>query len=61
MGKEPVALLAAIAVVIVSAASAFGVVLETSTVETLLVDGVIFVTALLQRAKVTPVEPTARR
>jgi uncharacterized protein YccT (UPF0319 family) len=54
MDREPVALLAAVAVVVVSVASFFGVVLETSTVETLLVDGVIVVTALLQRARVTP-------
>ncbi|HST69071.1 MAG TPA: hypothetical protein VLI94_05375 [Solirubrobacterales bacterium] len=52
---EPVALFAAIAVVVVSLASLFGVALDTGTVETLLIDVVIGVTALIQRSKVTPV------
>lgn len=54
MKSEPVALFAAIALVVVSAASALGIVLDTGTVETFALDGVIIVTALLQRAKVTP-------
>jgi hypothetical protein len=51
---EPVALFAAIAVVVVSLASLFGVVLDTGTVETLLIDGIFVVTAIIQRSKVTP-------
>jgi hypothetical protein len=54
MKTEPVALFAAIAVVVVTAASALGIVLETSTVETFIVDAVLIVTAVLQRSKVTP-------
>lgn len=53
--NEPVALFAAIAVVVVSFAALFDVVLDTGTVETLLINAVIFVTALIQRSKVTPV------
>jgi hypothetical protein len=52
--NEPVALFAAIAVVVVSAAAAFGVVLDTGTVETLVLDAVLVVTAVFQRAKVSP-------
>lgn len=55
MRTEPVALLAAVAVVAVWAASLFGVVLETSVVENVLVSVVVLVTALIQRSKVTPV------
>lgn len=55
MKNEPVALFAAIAVVVVSVASALGIVLDTNTVETLVMDGVFVITALLQRSKVTPV------
>ena len=55
MHKEPVTLLAALAVVIVSIAAVFNIGLETSTVETLLVNGLILVTADIQRSKVTPV------
>ncbi len=55
MQKEPVAILAAVAVLIVSLASVFGVVLNAGVVETLLVDVVIVVTAILQRSKVSPV------
>lgn len=54
MKNEPVALFAAIAVVVVWAASLFHVVLDTSAVENILVSGVVLVTAILQRAKVTP-------
>lgn len=52
---EPVALFSAIAVVVVSAAAAFHIGLETSTVETLIADAVLIVTAVLQRPRVTPV------
>lgn len=55
MQSEPVALFAAIAIVVVSLASMFGVVLDTTTIETLLVNGVFVVTAILQRRKVSPV------
>ena len=55
MKSEPVGLLAGIAVVVVSAASALHIGLETDVVETFIADGVIIVTALFQRAKVTPV------
>lgn len=55
MKTEPVALIAAIAVIIVWAASLFHVVLDTSTVENLLLTGIAIVTAVLQRSKVSPV------
>lgn len=55
MRTEPVALLAAIAVIVVTVAAAFGVGLDTGTVETLLIDGLLIVTAIIQRSKVTPV------
>lgn len=58
MRTEPVALLAAIAVVVVSSAAALGIVLDTGTVETFLVDAIIIVTAIFQRARVTPAPPT---
>jgi hypothetical protein len=51
---EPVALFAAIAVVVVSIASLFGVTLDTSLVETLIVNAVIIATAFAARSKVTP-------
>jgi hypothetical protein len=51
---EPVALFSAIAVVVVSAAAALHIGLETDTVETFIADAVLIVTAILQRAKVTP-------
>jgi len=51
---EPVALFSAIAVVVVSAAAALHIGLETSAVETFIADGVLIVTAILQRATVTP-------
>lgn len=54
MKSEPVALLAAIAVIVVWAASLFGVVLETSAIENVLVTGVVLVTTILQRRKVSP-------
>jgi len=52
---EPVALFAALAVVVVWGASLFGVVLETGAVENLLITGVLLVTSILQRRNVTPV------
>lgn len=54
MNTEPVALFAALAVVVVWVASQFDIVLETGTVENLFITGVALVTALLQRSKVTP-------
>lgn len=54
MKTEPVALIAAIAVIVVSVCAAFGVVLDTGTVETLLINGLFIVTAVAQRARVTP-------
>ena len=54
MKSEPVAFLAAMAVVLVTSAAKFGVVLETGVVETFLLDAVLIVTAVLQRRKVTP-------
>jgi hypothetical protein len=51
---EPVALFAAIAVIVVSLASLFGVVLDTSLVETLIMNAVLIVTAVAARSKVTP-------
>lgn len=54
MKTEPVAVLAAAAVLVVWAASLFGVVLETGTVENLALTGLAIVTAILQRRKVTP-------
>lgn len=56
MKSEPVALLAAIATIVVTVAALFNVVLDTGTVETLLIDGIFLVTAVVQRSKVTPVE-----
>jgi hypothetical protein len=53
---EPVALFAAIAVLVVSIASFFGVALDTGLVETLLVNAVLVVTAVASRSKVTPTE-----
>jgi len=55
MQNEPVALLAAMAAIVVNLAAAFDVVLETSVIETVLINAVILVTALVQRSKVTPV------
>jgi len=54
--NEPVALIAAIATIVVTVAALFNVVLDTGTVETLLIDGAFLVTAILQRSKVTPVD-----
>jgi hypothetical protein len=54
MKTEPVALVAAIAVIVVSAASAFHVVLDTNVVETAILDGLILVQAVLARSKVAP-------
>jgi hypothetical protein len=51
---EPVALFAAIAVIVVSLAALFGVVLDTNVVETLIVNFVFIVGAFAARAKVTP-------
>ncbi len=59
MQKEPVTLIAAIAVVVVTLAAVFGVVLNTGVVETLIVDVVFMVTAILQRSKVTPVKKSS--
>jgi uncharacterized membrane protein len=56
MTNEPVALLAALAVIAVNIAALFGVVLDTSAVETILIDIVFLVTAIAQRSKVTPVD-----
>lgn len=53
---EPVALFSSIAVVVVSGAAALHIGLETDTVETFIADAVLIVTAILQRAKVTPVK-----
>jgi hypothetical protein len=52
--NEPVALIAAIAVILVTVASAFKVVLDTGTVETVLLDVLILVQAVIARSKVTP-------
>lgn len=54
MKSEPVALLAAIATIVVTVAALFNVVLDTGTVETLLIDAVFIGTAIVQRSKVTP-------
>jgi hypothetical protein len=54
MNTEPVALFAAIAVVVVWGASLFGVVLDTGAIENALISGVFVITAILQRSKVTP-------
>lgn len=52
--KEPVLLISAIALIIVTALAKAGVVLETGTVETIIIDGIIVISAILQRIKVTP-------
>jgi hypothetical protein len=57
MQREPVALIAAVAVVVVSVLAAFNVVIETGTVETLILDALILVQAVIARSKVTPVPP----
>jgi len=54
MKTEPVILLAAVAAFVVNLAATFGVVLETGVIETLLLNVVIIVTALVQRSKVLP-------
>lgn len=56
MKSEPVAILALVAALVVSVAAKFGIVLETSTLETFVMDGVLIVTAILQRSKVSPAE-----
>ena len=56
MKNEPVAVIAAIATIVVTVAALFNVVLDIGTVETLLVDGLFVVTAIAQRARVTPTE-----
>jgi hypothetical protein len=53
--EEPVSLIALLAVVIVSGLAKAGIVLETGTVETLVVDLIIIGGAVVQRMKVTPV------
>lgn len=55
VAREPVITLAAVASVIVALAAVFHVVLDVGTVEGILVSLVPIVTALFQRAKVTPV------
>lgn len=55
MKSEPVALVAAIATIAVAVAAAFNVVLDTSVVETLIIDGFILVQAVIARSKVSPV------
>jgi hypothetical protein len=55
MKKEPVAIIAAVAAVLVGVAAHFNVVLDTGTVETFALDGLIIVTAIIQRQKVSPV------
>jgi hypothetical protein len=59
--SEPVALIGAIAVVIVSALAAVGVGLETSVVETLIADVIIVVGAVASRSQVTPAKVAHRR
>lgn len=54
MKTEPVALIAAIAVILVTVAAAFGIVLDTGVIETLLINGLFIVAAVAQRARVTP-------
>jgi len=60
MSKEPVGLIAAIAVVVVAILAVFGIGLETSTVETLITEGIIVIGAVIARAHVTPVPPAER-
>jgi hypothetical protein len=55
MKTEPVALLALAAGVVVALAAKLNIVLETSVVETALVELVILFTTVLQRRKVSPV------
>lgn len=52
--REPVALIGAIGVVVVSGLAYFGVVLETATVETLVMDGILVVGAFGARTQVSP-------
>jgi hypothetical protein len=59
--SEPVALISALAVVIVSALAAVHVGLETSVVETLIADVVIVAGAIASRSKVVPVANTIRQ
>jgi hypothetical protein len=53
--RQPVAVIAAVAVVVVSVAAKLKVGLETDVVETLIANAVIVVSAALGRRKVTPV------
>jgi hypothetical protein len=53
--NNPVVILALIAGLVVSIAAGFNVVLDTSLVETFLINGILIVTAFLQRRKVRPV------
>lgn len=55
MKSEPVVTAAAIAGVIVAIAAAFNVVLDTGTVETVIVAVLPIVLSLFARSKVTPV------
>lgn len=52
--REPVAVITSIAVLLVTAASLAGVVLDLDTVDTFITDGVFIVSAFLARRKVTP-------
>ena len=55
MQREPVVSAAVVASVIVTVASLLGVVLDLSTVETVITDVLIIVSALAAREKVSPV------
>lgn len=55
--REPVALVAAIAVIVVSVLAAFGIGVETELVETLILDAIIVIGAFVQRSQVTPAKP----
>lgn len=54
--SEPAVLYGAIGTIVVAVAGLFDIVVEVGTVETLLAAAVPLVTAVLTRAKVTPVE-----
>lgn len=53
--KEPVALISAVAVIVVAVLAIFGIGLETGTVETLITEAIIVVSAIVARSQVTPV------
>lgn len=60
MQKEPVALISAIAVVVVAVLAIFGIGLETSTVETIITEGIIVIGAIIARTQVSPAPPGTR-